>query len=48
MKKTISISIAKTHFHVEEDGYETLRSYLESVKKRFGGTPRSWHYGSTD
>ncbi len=35
MKKTISINIAGLIFYIEEDGYEKLRSYLNSVQKYF-------------
>ncbi len=35
MKKTISINIGGIIFHIEEDGYEKLKSYLESVNKYF-------------
>ena len=34
MKKTISITISGIVFHIEEDGYETLKNYLESNKKK--------------
>lgn len=35
MKKTISINIAGLIFYIEEDGYEKLRSYLNSIQKYF-------------
>ncbi len=35
MKKTFSITIAGVVFHIEEDGYERLRSYLASVQQYF-------------
>ncbi|MBC7893277.1 MAG: PspC domain-containing protein, partial [Sphingobacteriaceae bacterium] len=35
MKKTFSITIAGVVFHIEEDGYERLRSYLTSVQNYF-------------
>lgn len=35
MKKTISINISGVIFHIEEDGYEKLRSYLTSVQQYF-------------
>lgn len=35
MKKTISINIGGIIFHIEEDGYEKLKEYLESVNKYF-------------
>ncbi len=35
MKKTISINISGVIFHIEEDGYDKLRSYLASVQQYF-------------
>lgn len=35
MKKTISINISGILFHIEEDGYATLKKYLESISKHF-------------
>jgi len=35
MKKNISINISGIIFHVEEDGYEKLKNYLDSVNKYF-------------
>src|SRR6267154_840474 len=35
MKKTLSINISGIIFHIEEDGYETLRKYLDSINKYF-------------
>lgn len=35
MKKTISINIGGIIFHIEEDGYDKLKDYLESVNKYF-------------
>lgn len=35
MKKTIQINIAGIVFQIEEDAFETLSSYLESIKKYF-------------
>ncbi len=35
MKKTISINISGIIFHIEEDGFDRLKNYLESVKKYF-------------
>src|SRR5689334_13053279 len=35
MKKNISINISGIIFHIEEDGYETLRKYLDSVNRYF-------------
>ncbi len=35
MKKNISINISGIIFHIEEDGYESLRKYLDSVNRYF-------------
>jgi phage shock protein PspC (stress-responsive transcriptional regulator) len=35
MKKNISINISGIIFHIEEDGYEVLRKYLDSINKYF-------------
>src|SRR6188768_628763 len=35
MKKNISINISGIIFHIEEDGYETLRKYLDTVNLYF-------------
>ncbi len=35
MKKTISINIGGIIFHIEEEGFEKLKSYLDSVNKYF-------------
>jgi phage shock protein PspC (stress-responsive transcriptional regulator) len=35
MKKNISINISGIIFHIEEDGYDTLRKYLDSISKYF-------------
>ncbi len=37
MKKNISINISGIIFHIEEDGYDQLKSYLESINKYFSG-----------
>lgn len=37
MKKNISINLQGMIFHIEEDGYEVLRNYLESIKIYFSG-----------
>lgn len=37
MKKTLSINISGILFHIEEDGYETLKNYLESINRHFSG-----------
>jgi phage shock protein PspC (stress-responsive transcriptional regulator) len=35
MKKNISINISGIIFHIEEDGYENLRKYLDSISRYF-------------
>ncbi|WP_031530811.1 PspC domain-containing protein [Dyadobacter crusticola] len=35
MKKTISINIGGIIFHIEEDGYEKLKGYLNSIQRYF-------------
>ena len=35
MKKNISINISGIIFHIEEDGYDRLKEYLESIQKYF-------------
>jgi phage shock protein PspC (stress-responsive transcriptional regulator) len=35
MKKNISINISGIIFHIEEDGYETLKKYLDSINRYF-------------
>lgn len=35
MKKTVSISINRVLFHIEEDGYEKLKTYLTSIHHYF-------------
>ncbi|WP_425637989.1 PspC domain-containing protein [Algoriphagus yeomjeoni] len=35
MKKTISINISGILFHIEEDGYDTLRKYLDAINQHF-------------
>ena len=37
MKKTLSINISGILFHIEEDGYDTLKNYLESINAHFSG-----------
>jgi phage shock protein PspC (stress-responsive transcriptional regulator) len=39
MKKTISINISGILFHIEEDGYTTLKKYLESINRHFSHYP---------
>ncbi len=36
MKKTFTINISGTIFHIEEDAYETLQRYLINLKAHFG------------
>jgi phage shock protein PspC (stress-responsive transcriptional regulator) len=36
MKKNISINISGIIFHIEEDGYDALRKYLDSINQYFG------------
>ncbi|MBN2635412.1 MAG: PspC domain-containing protein [Prolixibacteraceae bacterium] len=36
MKKTFTINISGTIFHIEEDAYEILQKYLVNLKKHFG------------
>ncbi len=36
MKKNISINISGIIFHIEDDGYELLRHYLDSINSYFG------------
>ncbi|HEX7015366.1 MAG TPA: hypothetical protein VF191_07610, partial [Cyclobacteriaceae bacterium] len=35
MKKNISINISGIIFHIEEDGYDRLKKYLDSIHKYF-------------
>src|SRR5690606_27134285 len=35
MKKTISINISGILFHIEEDGYDILRKYLDAINRHF-------------
>ena len=35
MKKNISINIGGIIFHIEEDGYERLKKYLDSINQYF-------------
>lgn len=41
MNKTIIININGTIFHIEEDAYELLRSYMSEVKRHFAYSPDS-------
>jgi phage shock protein PspC (stress-responsive transcriptional regulator) len=36
MKKTFTINISGTVFHIEEDAYEVLQKYLVNLKNHFG------------
>ena len=36
MKKTFTINISGTVFHIEEDAYEKLQNYLLKLKNYFG------------
>jgi phage shock protein PspC (stress-responsive transcriptional regulator) len=36
MKKNISINISGIIFHIEDDGYDSLRKYLDSINQYFG------------
>lgn len=38
MKKTFTINISGTLFHIEEDAYEKLQGYLIKLKSHFGNT----------
>src|SRR5690606_31992303 len=41
MNRTIIININGIVFHIEEDAYEVLRSYMIAIKKHFGHTADS-------
>lgn len=41
MNKTIIININSIVFHIEEDAYEALRSYMIDIKRHFGNTEGS-------
>ena len=41
MKKNISINISGIIFHIEEDGYETLQRYLDSINTYFSNYEES-------
>src|SRR5690554_8183404 len=36
MKKTFTINISGTIFHIEEDAYEVLQKYLMNLESHFG------------
>ncbi|SDQ64355.1 PspC domain-containing protein [Flagellimonas zhangzhouensis] len=41
MNKTVNINLANTLFHIDDDAYNKLRRYLESIKRSFAGTAGS-------
>ncbi|MAU16305.1 MAG: hypothetical protein CMH46_12300 [Muricauda sp.] len=41
MNKTVNINLANTLFHIDDDAYNKLRRYLESIKRSFSGTKGS-------
>jgi phage shock protein PspC (stress-responsive transcriptional regulator) len=41
MKKTLQIHIGGRHFHIDEDGYNKLNHYLESLKSHFAAEGES-------
>ena len=41
MNKTVNINLANTLFHIDDDAYNKLRRYLESIKRSFSGTAGS-------
>ena len=41
MNKTVNINLANTFFHIDEEAYNKLRRYLESIKRSFAGTSGS-------
>lgn len=41
MNKTVNINLANTLFHIDDDAYNKLRRYLESIKRSFAGTKGS-------
>lgn len=41
MKKTLSINIGGIVFHIEEDGYEILKNYLDGINAHFSEYPDS-------
>lgn len=38
MKKTFTINISGTVFHIEEDAYEVLQKYMSNLKQHFGNS----------
>ncbi len=41
MNKTVNINLANTLFHIDDDAFNKLRRYLESIKRSFSGTAGS-------
>ncbi|WP_420400170.1 PspC domain-containing protein [Flagellimonas sp.] len=41
MNKTVNINLANTLFHIDDEAYNKLRRYLESIKRSFSGTAGS-------
>ncbi len=41
MNKTVNINLANTLFHIDDEAYNRLRRYLESIKRSFSGTAGS-------
>ena len=41
MKKTFTINISGTVFHIDDDAYERLNSYILQINKHFGNDAES-------
>jgi hypothetical protein len=41
MNKTVNINLANMLFHIDEEAFNKMRRYLESVKRSFANTPGS-------
>ncbi|MBT8187812.1 MAG: PspC domain-containing protein [Croceitalea sp.] len=41
MNKTVNINLANTLFHIDDEAYNKLKRYLESIKRSFSGTAGS-------
>ena len=41
MNKTVNINLANRLFHIDEQAYNKMRRYLESIKRSFTNTPGS-------
>jgi hypothetical protein len=39
MKKTFTINISGSVFHIDEDAYEKLKGYLQMLNRHFGPMP---------